>query len=450
MPRSTRLPCVVLWHEQLGLPPLRSPSVNMAKRGWPRDGKPPSTGQPGQLALMHRPSRPQPVRGALLLDGNRPSSSNSRTDQPSGDEPPWKRSRVEIRGSVASQVNRNTRAARRAALLGPADDPATFLKQRTVTATTRILYLDCVDSFCKEMGVRANELSVNFTPYEIDQLLERYLGTLYSAGDGIAAARWALYALAWFLVLPIKSPTILPRAKMTLKGFARQDPDLARDPGPWEAACLIAEHLAFKFGYEGILAAAATLLQFDLYTRPSETLNIEFQHVLPPERGANPDYSRWAVIICPSTEYARTKTGTQDDTITCGTDVPERAWLVNVLAALHRSAAHDGKKLIPISLNKYETLTRTAARELNLNALKLSPHSWRHGGPSTDFLLAHRTRAQIQPRGRWRCPASVARYEKHGKLLRQLSRMTIDQKRKGLAAATVLSNDLVVLINAWA
>ena len=213
LPRSTRLPCVVLWHEQLGLPPLHSPSVNMANRDLPRDGKPPSTGRQGQLALMHRPSRPQPVRGALLLDGNRPSSSNSRMDQPSGDEPPWKRSRVEIRGSVANQINRSAKAARRAALLGPADDPATFLKQRTVTATTRILYLDCVESFCKEMGVRANELSVNFTPNEIDQLLERYLGELYVAGDGVAAARWALYALAWFLALPTKSPTILPRAR---------------------------------------------------------------------------------------------------------------------------------------------------------------------------------------------------------------------------------------------
>ena len=370
-------------------------------------------------------------------------------DQPNVERPPWKRSRPEARGSVALQVSRNAKAARRAALLGDDNDPAIFLRQRTVTATTRILYLDCVESFCKEMGVHANELGTNFSPNEIDQLLEKYLGVLYVAGDGVAAARWALYALAWFLVLPTKSPLILPRAKMTLKGFARQEPDLARDPGPWEAACLIAEHMAFKFGYEGILAAAATLLQFDLYTRPSETLNIEFQHVLPPERGANPDYARWAVIICPSTEYARTKTGTQDDTIPCGADVPERAWLVNVLAALRLNAAHDGKKLIPISLAKYETLTRTAARELNLNALKLSPHSWRHGGPSTDPLVAHRTRAQIQPRGRWRCPASVARYEKHGKLLRQLARRTIDQKRKGVTAATFLSNDLVVLINAF-
>ena len=122
---------------------------------------------------------------------------------------------------------------------------------------------------------------------------------------------------------------------------------------------------------------------------------------------------------------------------------------MNVLAALRLSAAHDGKKLIPISLAKYETLTRTAACELNLNALRLSPHSWRHGGPSTDFLLAYRTRSQIQPRGRWRCPASVARYEKHGKLLRQLACMTIDQKRKGVAAATTLPNDLVILTNAF-
>ena len=298
--KYTRPPYVVLWHERSGLLPLRSPFANMANRGLHRDGRPPFTGPLEPRDRRPQPSRSRHVRGALLLDGNRPSSSSSRTDQPSVERPPWKRSHVDVRGSVANEISRNTKAARRAALLGPADDLATFLKQRTVTVTTRILYLDCVEAFCKEMGAHAEELGENFSPNEIDQLLERYLGTLYVAGDGIAAARWAFYALAWFPVLPTKSPMILPRAKMTLKGFARQEPDLARDPGPWEAACIIAEHLAVKFGYEGILAAAATLLQLDLYTRPSETLNIEFQHVLPPERGANPDYARWAVIICPS------------------------------------------------------------------------------------------------------------------------------------------------------
>ena len=89
-------------------------------------------------------------------------------DQPNVERPPWKRSRPEVRGSVANEIYHNAKAARRAALLGPADDPETFLKQRTVTATTRILYLDCVEAFCKEMGVHANELGTNFSPNEID------------------------------------------------------------------------------------------------------------------------------------------------------------------------------------------------------------------------------------------------------------------------------------------
>ena len=42
-------------------------------------------------------------------------------------------------------------------------------------------------------------------------------------------------------------------------------------------------------------------------------------------------------------------------------------------------------------------------------------------GPSTDFYGNHRDLLAIQRRGRWKATASVRRYEKAGRLIKQLT-----------------------------
>ena len=57
---------------------------------------------------------------------------------------------------------------------------------------------------------------------------------------------------------------------------------------------------------------------------------------------------------------------------------------------------------------------------LRLRRRSLHGLSARRGGPSTDFLLNFRAKAKIMDSGHWLCPASARRYEKHGRLMRQL------------------------------
>ena len=64
----------------------------------------------------------------------------------------------------------------------------------------------------------------------------------------------------------------------------------------------------------------------------------------------------------------------------------------------------------------------TSARSLRL--LRFTPHCARHGAASSDFALGLRSLEEMQRKGRWLASASVRRYEKAGRLNRQVCLMT--------------------------
>ena len=59
-----------------------------------------------------------------------------------------------------------------------------------------------------------------------------------------------------------------------MKGLKKEDPDIARDPITWESVVSIDEWLAPSGESDGILAACAVLLDFDLYARPGALLKL--------------------------------------------------------------------------------------------------------------------------------------------------------------------------------
>jgi hypothetical protein len=84
------------------------------------------------------------------------------------------------------------------------------------------------------------------------------------------------------------------------------------------------------------------------------------------------------------------------------------------------SSSSPAALLFPLSLARYEELFRCAARSLDLGKLKCTPHSARHGGPSSDYARGLRSLPDIQKRGHWSVASSVRRYEKSATLMRQL------------------------------
>ena len=183
-------------------------------------------------------------------------------------------------------------------------------------------------------------------------------------------------------------------------------------------------------------AALAATLQWDTYMRPSEMLQLTETNVLRPAPRAGANYAgRWGPVLGDSTQGRRTKTGLTDAGVSVG--FADRAWVRDVLAGLVKRASQGGR-VFRIDLPDYEAAFRRASKFLKLQCLSPCPHMVPHTGPSEDRMAGLASLAEIQQRGFWACHQSVARYEKHTKLLRQLQRMTREQQSEGRRALRAL------------
>jgi len=311
-----------------------------------------------------------------------------------------------------------------------------------VSAVTQAVYGKCVKEFEASMGTSVSSLDAG----RADVLLDQYIVKLFKSGENIEAGRYALYAVAWARSFPTRSPDVLPLAKASLKGFEKQAPGGTNDPIPWEAVCLAARNRAETGVWKNLLFAAAALVSFDCYNRMGETLTLRTSHVIPPTRGPR---GEWALIIRPSTERRTTKSGAQDDTIFVGSVDRRRLWLGSVLRSLLQVSRRGGL-IFDLTIRDCELALREALEQCSLSQLKVTPHCLRHGGPSADMLEGLTSKLEVQGRGRWLCAQSVARYEKRGRLLRQLHKMTEDQIKQGALAGDWLKANLARLIRSTA
>ena len=116
---------------------------------------------------------------------------------------------------------------------------------------------------------------------------------------------------------------------------------------------------------------------------------------------------RWGLTLAPSTRVATSKTGEQDDSLEIG--ILDRAFLQQAIALRWRQTK-TGDRLYPFSLSQYERGVASAVEDLKLEALRVTPHSFRHTGSSTDVRNDSFDPAVILRRGRWASALSVKRY----------------------------------------
>lgn len=165
-------------------------------------------------------------------------------------------------------------------------------------------------------------------------------------------------------------------------------------------------------------AAVAALLQYDLYARPSEILEMNGLDLVRPVKSLS---SVWGVIIGNADRERRTKTGATDDIVLA--DSRHRPWCGDLLRHVARSCLNQNVSVFSLSLSKYEDLFRRFSTMFKLTAGAFTPHTIRHSGPSFDAMHSFRTLAEIQQRGRWVSASSVQRYKKPGRLLLHASRL---------------------------
>jgi len=297
-----------------------------------------------------------------------------------------------------------------------------YLGQRTISSSTRRQYSDGVTRFlafakAKHLGVE--DLTA------VDIALERFFDSMYLEGYGPAVGRNALYGWIFFRTsLDSRQKHLFPRASRALKGWVKCAPQQVRDPLPYGVVCLIVQYF-LRCGHT--LAAAACLWQFDTYFRPSEVISLNSADIVPPAPAAGRLYRhRWTVLVGNQIRRVRTKTRVVDGSIELGGSV--RPYMRDIAAELARISAPNSRVFAELSLNDYEGLFRRAAKALNIMQLGVCPHALRHGGASHDAFSKARTLTEIRKRGQWRAFESVARYEKHGKIMRQMSLLTSAQQ----------------------
>ncbi|CAK0884926.1 unnamed protein product, partial [Prorocentrum cordatum] len=216
----------------------------------------------------------------------------------------------------------------------------------------------------------------------------------------------------------------LPMALASLKGWAKRSPGHMRLPLPdiivGDIALDLAEH-------DPPLMGAAVSLETGAHARPSEVVELRQGQILPQALAAKLG-AHYGIAIAPSEWCEVAKTGGLGDNLLVGDVV--RPWLTNAPRVLHQPKAADSQRLFDFMLPEYEREIRKAG----CSSLGARPRVCRRSGASNDKARGRRTLKDIQKRGRWTSPASVARREKGALISRQL-RKAPQQKQK-LAAVS--------------
>ena len=276
------------------------------------------------------------------------------------------------------------------------------------------------------------------TPGEWDAALDMYLDELFLNGDNPSAGRYAIYGSAYVLGLPPRANSTFPLAKAALAGFGRASPERPRDSLSDEFLVLVTADWFYGDGDDpgdGPEAAAASWVAFDCYLRPSEVLALTANDITLPRPGC-PDT---IVTVAPATGALPAKNRVFDASTVAG--VHNRGWISELLASLCRRRPVG--PLFRLSLSRWESMCRKFRTQHFSASLPLSPHSWRHAGPSHDSWFFKVSESAIQQRGRWLSSNSVKRYSKPAGMLRSRSLLTPAHLNRVKQLRPRLSDDLL-------
>ena len=317
-----------------------------------------------------------------------------------------------------------------------ADFALGFLRRATTGSSTRALYIRALakfDEWCLRHNLPRSPLAA------VGSNMERYFESLAMARYTPAEGRNVLFGYLKFRVsnraLAVQH---LDPAFEALKGWKKLILDVPKEPMPEEVFLWLLEWMATN-GAER--EATAALLSLETHARPSEILTVHRSDFTAPRPQAGRAFARsWALTLMPLARAKPSKTGTYDDTVTLHT--PGREFVTDVVQACHAACA-EGPIFEGVKLADFEKAFRKGSVALSLQPLKISPHSARHSGASNDVYLNRRSLDQVRKRGRWTVKASVDRYERHGRLLRQFRRCTNGQLAASRGAALRLKTALV-------
>ncbi len=285
----------------------------------------------------------------------------------------------------------------------------------------------------------------------LDEALIIYLDKLFHEGETHSIAKAVVFGVAFKRGLS-KSRSTLPRARRALGGFAKSHPGESRDPIPEEAVYLMIDDMLKIDAQDArgnliALCTATTMsLQWDLAGRASETIGLTKDRVVEPQERK---YPRYAVIFHPKPTALRkrggkpSKSGTFDDTIFSGADGKSNNIHTKILKVLREQACPGESLVAPMTLAQYEREVAECTRRLEIQALGITPHSFRHGAASHALQKKYVNLKSLAERLRVLHLATVRRYGRSGSLRRQVKLLGATKRRhgEGLVAADAAPNN---------
>ena len=291
--------------------------------------------------------------------------------------------------------------------------PERMLRVKRVKPSTLVLY----DSHVQQFVGWALDNKRRLTSLKaVDKILAIYFNMLFEDGVSMTVASYTLFGWITLRTVPTcPERELLPLARAALTAWKGCKVAKARVGMPPQVIFAFA---GFCIREDAVWAAAAVLLQYDLYARPSEILNMSGTDLIPPVKAM---CLSWGVIFGNADFDKTTKTGCSDDVVLA--DSKHRCFAHRILERLGRTFLNVDRCIFRGSLAQYEELFRKFSRLHKLKPGVFTPHCIRHSGPSFDAIHELRSIQAIQARGRWACLASVARYKKPGRLLLEASRL---------------------------
>lgn len=155
------------------------------------------------------------------------------------------------------------------------DDGGSYLRQRSIAPVTEQRYHDGTKKLIEFASARNLELRPGES---LERALELLANVMFFKGCGAAEFRYVAWGYAWVRCLTL-SKLAYPRTHASLRGWRKAAPEVPRLPLTWELL-LLAISVMLDWHREQpetnvLQAACALAIQWDLYLRPSEVLELE-------------------------------------------------------------------------------------------------------------------------------------------------------------------------------
>lgn len=241
---------------------------------------------------------------------------------------------------------------------------------------------------------------IRLSIFQIDSLFSTYLDHSYLHGGSYSKASQALNGLCFQL------PHLrgwMKESSLRLKGWKKLSPSISHPPITWELTVLLSV-VSAKSGYYS--EAIGMLLSFHCYLRVSELVSIRFKDVaIPNDPRLGVAHRQMALRL------GKAKTGVNQ---WVSIQHPQIATLFySYLTKRH----YRSKELVfPFSSAHFRRHVHSAVLSIGLRSTPYVPHSFRHGGATSDFLK-NGSIQEVMFRGRWKATSSASNYIQQGRAL---------------------------------